>query len=184
MLESGSLRTGCETNRRRFARDGRLFPSLRYSRSLLRFGNGNPSAKDFDSLAEWFADATKKTILVRLPWGKLLVTDPSSRQVFFGFNASALARSTTSPGIGLAFFNLAPNTTNDLSSMKLLSSFPRAENGEIHNPANLAWQPWNAVSPEMYLKKSYYALQKEFNEQARNHHMAAAGAAVSTIRPY
>jgi hypothetical protein len=171
-----------ETNRRRFGRDGKVFPSFRYSRSLLRFGNGNPSARNFDSLGEWFADPSKGTVLVRLPWGKLLVTDPSSRQVFSGFDTSAHALSTASPGIGLAFFTLSQSRTNDLSSMKLLASLPRAENGEIRNPAILQWKPWNAVSPEMYLKKSYYALQKEFNEQAGNHDMAAGSPADSAMR--
>jgi len=173
-----------ETNRRRFARDGRVFPSLRYSRSLLRFGNGDPSAKNFDSLGEWFADAAKGTVLVRLPWGKLLVTDPSSRQVFSGFDAFARARSTASPGIGLALFTLGQSKTNELSSMQLLASVPTADNGEIRNPAILDWKPWNAVSPEMYLKKSYYALQKEFNEQAGNYDMAAGSTADSAMHPH
>jgi hypothetical protein len=173
-----------ETNRQRFARDGRVFASRRYSRSQLRFGNGNPTANNYDSLAEWFADPAKGTIIVRVPWGKLLVTDPSSRQVFSGLDAFCQVRRTTSPGIGLTLFTLGQNPTNDLKSMKLLASLPKAEDGKIQNSAILTWQPWNAVSPEMYWKKSYYALQKEFNEQAGNHDFAAGVAANPAVHSH
>jgi tetratricopeptide (TPR) repeat protein len=172
------------TNRQRFARDGTFFPSIRYSRSRLRFGNGNPASRDYDSLGEWFADTAKHTIIVRLPWGKLLVTDPSSRQVFSGFDANAQLRSTLSPSIGLAFFVLSQNKKSDVSSMKLLTSYPAAEDRVIRTLATLAWRTWDTVSPEMYLKMSYYALQKEFNEQAGNYDLAAGSFTATPLRPH
>jgi hypothetical protein len=166
-----------ETNRQRFGRDGKVFPPRRYSRSALVFGNGDPAAKDYNSLAEWFADPANGTILVRIPWGKLLVTDPSSRQVFAGLDGSAALRTAASPGIAVTLFRLAQNPTNDLTSMQLLASFPKAQEGKIVNPAILSWKPWNKVNPETYLKKSYYALQKEFRIQAGNGVVAAGHAA-------
>ena len=87
-----------ETNRRRFGRDGTVYPAQRYSRSLLRYGN--------DSLAEWFVDPTGKAILVRLAWGKLLVTSPSDHQVFAGIDHSLKVRTAYSPGVQLSAFEL------------------------------------------------------------------------------
>src|SRR5204862_126809 len=63
-----------ETNRRRFGRDGTMFPGQRYSRSQMRFTNMND--READSLAEWYTDPKSQAIVVRIPWGKILVTDP------------------------------------------------------------------------------------------------------------
>jgi tetratricopeptide (TPR) repeat protein len=167
------------TNRRRYARNGTMFPSLDHNRSPLRFGDGNPASDNFDSLGEWFINQAERTITVRIAWGKLLVTDPSSRQVFCGFDENAHARSTDSPGIGLAWFVLNKNKSNDLASMKLLAGYPEAKESEIRSLAILKWKEWNSVSPEMYFKKSYYALQREFNEQAKNYEMAAGSLALA-----
>jgi hypothetical protein len=68
-------------NRERFGRDGTRFPARTYSRSPLRHGTTDPASPDFDSLADWFAAADGSAIEVRIPWGLLNVTDPSSRRV-------------------------------------------------------------------------------------------------------
>lgn len=66
-------------NRRTFARDGTVFDAQREERNLLRHARQQET-----TLADWFADAATGTIEVRLPWGMLHVTDPSSRQVLSG----------------------------------------------------------------------------------------------------
>jgi hypothetical protein len=171
-----------ETNRQRFGRDGKVFAPQRYSRSALLFGNGDPAAKEYNSAAEWFADPAKGTILVRLAWGKLLITDPSTGQAFAGLDGNAKVRTAASPGIALKLFRLAQNATNDLKSMQLLAEYPKAQNGGILTPAVLPWKPWNSVSPHPYLKKSYYALQKEFRTQTGSGFVAAGNAVNSSGR--
>lgn len=64
------------TNRWRIARDGRTFPAKGVNLGRLRFGRADSS-----SLADWYADRVAGLVEVRLAWGLLNVTDPSSRRV-------------------------------------------------------------------------------------------------------
>ncbi len=152
-----------ETNRRRFARDGSEFPPIRYNRSTMRYGNGNPAAPDYDSLAEWYLDAKKGIIYIRLAWGKLLITDPSSRQAFFGFNDKVQLQTVSSIGVDLAVFTLHPPKPGvDLGSLTVSGVYPSATNGDVQLPFRYQWKTWESVKPEPYFKKSFYALQQEF----------------------
>lgn len=65
-------------NRRRFGRDGTVFPAQRQERGALRHARQQET-----SLADWFASPTG-IVEVRIPWGLLNVTDPSSRSVLWG----------------------------------------------------------------------------------------------------
>lgn len=93
------------TNRWRIARDGRTFPARGVNRGRLRYGRAEDS-----SLADWYVDRHARLIEVRLAWGLLNVTDPSSRHVLrrigphetfetavtdgFRFGVAAVARGT------------------------------------------------------------------------------------------
>jgi hypothetical protein len=144
-----------ETNRRRIGRDGTVYPAQRYSRSLLRYGN--------DSLAEWFVAPTGKAIVVRLAWGKLLVTSPSDHQVFAGVDHSLKVRTAYSPGIELSAFELqADGAQDDPATMNLVASAPALVGRSTLPPAIFNWDRWDSVAPEPYFKKAYYAIQKMF----------------------
>ncbi|MGH9601404.1 MAG: tetratricopeptide repeat protein [Terriglobales bacterium] len=166
-----------ETNRQRYGRDGTVYRGQRYSRSILRYGGANPAAPDFDSLAEWNADVNQRSITVRIPWGKLLVTDPSSYQVFSGIEESLRVKTAPSPGLDLTVFTLRPRGASaDLSQMTVAASLPAAVNGKIDHPQRFVLRKWEKVTPEPYLKKAYYAIQKEFLEQSRKPAVAGAAA--------
>src|SRR5256714_126358 len=64
------------TNRWRIARDGRTFPARGVNRGRLRYGRAEAS-----SLADWYVDRDAGLVEVRLAWGLLHVTHPSSRPV-------------------------------------------------------------------------------------------------------
>jgi hypothetical protein len=151
-----------ETNRRRFGRDGSQFPPQRYSRSVLRFGHGDPSAPDFDSLAQWYTDAKAKTILVRIPLGTLLFTDPSSWKAYYGFDARGGVRTVTSVGVDVSAFELDLAAGAALANSHVVAAYPAAPDGMVAHPFRLTWRPWESVTPEMFPKKAYYALQNEF----------------------
>lgn len=70
-------------NRRTIGRDGTVYPAQRLERNLLRHARQQET-----TLADWYADAGTRTIELRLPWGMLHVTDPSSRQVLSGVNGT------------------------------------------------------------------------------------------------
>ena len=150
-----------ETNRRRYGRDGTAYPGTRYSRSVLRYGNGNPQDPAFDSLAEWYADAATRSIYVRIPWGKLLVTDPSGRSAWFGFDGGLNVRTAATSGVELSVYALKPTAAPDnLSAMEVAMSLPVGA-----APQALTWKGWDTVKPESYFKKSYFAMQKQFLEE-------------------
>lgn len=69
------------TNRKRVGRDGTLYPEISVSRSPLRLGTTDPEVQGYDDLSDWSYDADGGIFEVRLPWGLLNVTDPSSHQV-------------------------------------------------------------------------------------------------------
>jgi hypothetical protein len=64
------------TNRARFGRDGTFYPAQGVDRGLLRYGSEENS-----TLSDWWYDEASGTIEVRIPWGMLNVTDPSTRTV-------------------------------------------------------------------------------------------------------
>ena len=151
-----------ETNRRRYGRDGTAYPGTRYSRSVLRYGDGDPQASDYDSLAEWYVDAKTRSILVRIPWGKLLMTDPSGRSVWFGFDGGLNVRTAASSGIELSVYALKPTAGPDnLGSMEVAMALP----GSAGSVQALTWKGWDTVKPEPYFKRSYFAMQKQFLEE-------------------
>ncbi len=166
MVPTGSFEEEIvETNRKRYGRDGTAYPGQRYSRSILRYGNGDPNAPDYDSLGEWYADTKAKAILVRIPLGKLFITDPSSRQVFLGLNDKAQVGVATTPGITLSVFALKPGAHPDaLSEMQVEASRPAALRGRVDDPQRLLWRTWLDVKPDPYFKKAYYELQKDYLE--------------------
>ena len=69
------------TNRDRYGRDGAFYPAQGYSRSVLRHGVTTQSSPAYNSLSDWFLSKDGKTLELRLPWGLLNVTDPSSHRV-------------------------------------------------------------------------------------------------------
>jgi len=153
-----------ETNRRRFGRDGTLYPAQRYSRSVLRYA---VTADDrADSLPEWYSDQKSKTIVVRIPWGKLMVTDPSSKRAFFGFSPGIQVRTIATPGIDVSVFELN-DPSGRMSAAEVTASYPAARNGQIADPARITWKTWEKVTPNPYLKKAYVALQKQNLELTR-----------------
>ncbi|HVX87845.1 MAG TPA: tetratricopeptide repeat protein, partial [Gemmatimonadales bacterium] len=64
------------TNRARFGRDGTFYPAQGVDRGVLRYGTETAS-----SLSDWWYDEATGTIELRIPWGLLNVTDPSTRTV-------------------------------------------------------------------------------------------------------
>ncbi len=131
------------------------------SPSALGYGSGDPVSKDYDSTAEWYADVKHSAILVRIPWGKLLVTDPSSLHSFYSYNEGAGIGTSVSSGVSVSVFALDTKGSTDLSQMKVAGSAPEASGS--HAPAaTFAWGLWNDVTAQPYYKRSYYEMQKEY----------------------
>ncbi len=168
-----------ETNRRRFGRDGTSFAGQRYSRSLLRAAN-DPKDRLPGSLAEWYSDPKSRVIVIRIPWGKLQITDPSSRQAFMGFTDLPEVITAPTPGIDVSVLQLASaDPSKGLQGAKVVATLPAGSGGKLASSARLQWQNWEKVKPTPYFKQVYFALQKVFLEQTHaetgNPSPAAAG---------
>lgn len=173
-----------ETNRRRFARDGTMFAGQRYSRSILRHAT-DPKDRAPESLAEWFYDAKAKTIVVRLAWGKLGVTDPSSRRVFSGFTDAVQLRSVPTPAFEVSVLELR-SRANSLYGAQVAGTLPAAAGNKLAAPATFSWDTWEKVKAEPYRKQMFTALQKVFREQTHAPTGAAplrAGVSPRATRP-
>src|SRR5207249_5032287 len=70
-----------QTNRRRVGRDGTVYPPQQSNRSRLVHASMDPRDPDRSTLADWRAGVGANLIEIRLAWGLLNVTDPSSRCV-------------------------------------------------------------------------------------------------------
>ena len=81
------------SNRRRIGRDGTIYPESGTNWGALRFARSDSS-----TLADWYADAGTGIIEVRIPWGLLNVTDPSSRAVLFGQDRAGMPDSRVTDG--------------------------------------------------------------------------------------
>lgn len=58
---------------------GAWYPAVTYETGKLRYGNANPAAADFDSLADFMF--TENGVEIRIPWQMLNFGDPAERQI-------------------------------------------------------------------------------------------------------
>jgi tetratricopeptide (TPR) repeat protein len=159
-----------EPNRRRFGRDGKYFPPQRYDRGILRYGTLDPKSPDYDSLAEWHANVHTNTIDLRIPWGLLGVTDPSSFKVVAEVEQDGTVTTAQTPGFLMVAFSYRP--------MESARMRPIMEQGHMiadalpgmTGPAtmlsaafkNYLWQGWDTPDYTLRLKLGYAILQKTF----------------------
>jgi tetratricopeptide (TPR) repeat protein len=127
------------------------------NRSQMLYGQGNPAAPDYDSQAQWYADIKHSAILIRIPWGKLLITDPSSMQAFVSYDRTAGVRSLGMGGLQVSAYVLRPKETGELKDMAMVVALPA--NGP---PEQFSWPKWISVKVEPFRKKAFFALAQEF----------------------
>lgn len=70
------------TNERRISKDGtHFYPARVFSMSPLRHGSLDPRHAQYDSLADFYVSGAM--IELRIPWGLMMVTDPSSKTIYW-----------------------------------------------------------------------------------------------------
>jgi hypothetical protein len=147
------------TNRARFGRDGMFFPAQGYDRGQLSFGT--ESAR---SLADWYADSASGLIEIRLPWGLLNVTDPSSRTVLFDEPGQAGGEFGTAVTDGFRFAALLYRKGGSAAPVATL---PQAEGREWRSSAfrTWAWPTWEQPVSHSRLKPVYDSLKATWRDQ-------------------
>jgi len=141
------------TNRARFGRDGTFFPAQGYDRGRLMFGTAAES-----SLADWYVDSAAGLVEIRLPWGLLNVTDPSSRTVLFdrGDQTGGEFGTTVTDGVRMGAFVYRKGTPR-----KPLAALPSVQGGRWRAPdfTTWTWAPWEEPISHSRLKPVYDSLQ-------------------------
>lgn len=147
------------TNRARFGRDGTFFPAQGYDRGVLRFGREEES-----SLADWYADTAAGLIEIRLPWGLLNVTDPSSKTVLFDRDGQLTGEFGTAVTDGIRIGALVQGKDDP---SRLLSALPTPRNGtwQADDFALWQWTGWEEPSSHSRLKPVYDSLQSTWRNR-------------------
>ncbi|MGH7730796.1 MAG: hypothetical protein ACRENJ_06030, partial [Candidatus Eiseniibacteriota bacterium] len=110
------------TNRERVSRTGVVYPGQDHDSGRLALGReargaGAPprdSVRSYDPGAEWWIDRARGVIEVAIPWGLILVGDPSSRAVIDDLPDTDGIEAATTGGIGLlAWVTSAPGFRAD-----------------------------------------------------------------------
>jgi hypothetical protein len=128
------------TNRFRVTRTGRQIPAAGVDRGRLRYGRAAQS-----TLADWFTDGPAGLVEVRLAWGLLNVTDPSSRTVLTAVRKADVIETDTTAGFRFVVVRLA--RPDD----RILAFLP--------GTATYTWQRWEEPSWHERLKPAYYAMR-------------------------
>jgi len=154
-----------KTNMRRLSKDGtRFFPARHATMSTLRFGSLDRGRPDYNSRADFFVQGT--TIELRLPWGLINFSDPSSKQVIW---LEGEERSRTTAGIRLLALSYKPAP----------GGITAVRTGREHNAADVlpvdgkhalyTWEGWTAPLYHFALKESYHSYRKALAEIPGEH---------------
>jgi len=144
-----------ESNRMRIGRDGTRHPAQRQEIGHLRRGTQDRADPAFDSRAEW--QDGPGFLEVRIPWGLLQVTDPSSRRVVRD------APGQTSGAVGTAvtegFRVLLATWGPGAAGARPRRTLPAARSGRIGLPPLFAWSTWEEPTFHGFRKLAYGLVQ-------------------------
>jgi tetratricopeptide (TPR) repeat protein len=126
------------SNRWRIARDGRTFPANGWDRGRLRFGTEASS-----TLADWYVDRAAGLVEVRIPWGLLNVTDPSSHRILRRISAGANFQTDSTDGFRFG----------------VVAVDSAGERDRLAPGATYWWSGWDVPVSHEQLKPAYYAIR-------------------------
>lgn len=147
------------TNRRRISKDGkRFYPARVATMSRLRFGSLAANDAAYNSLADFFF--RENAIELRIPWGLLNFTDPSSKSVLRkgregmvektdGVRLVAVSYKPAGDSLSAAITGRGPNHTDCLP-----------EDFRKVSVRKYSWQGWETPVYHTYLKESYHSYRR------------------------
>ena len=144
------------TNRARFARDGRFIPASGYNRGRLRYGTVTQS-----SLSDWWWDAAAGMLQLRLPWGLINVSDPSTRTLLYERRVGDTIGTATSDGMRFGVLLLGrPNRAT--AAAPLLGALPVVTGGRWRRAQfpDWTWPTWTEPRYFARLKPVYDSLRE------------------------
>lgn len=139
-------------NEARVTRDGRTIPAVWFDASVLRYGKFTTSDH------QWYVSGNK--IYLRLPWGQLHFTDPSShqvlndRRVFSSVPGRDVLKTAMSDGI------VVTAVLTDASGSRALDVFPGVK--KVGWAQTYIWLEWKEPRYAERLKNSYAIIRDGF----------------------
>jgi hypothetical protein len=128
------------TNRWRIARSGRTFPARGVNRGRLRYGRAAEA-----SLADWYVDRAAGLVEVRIAWGLLNVTDPSSRHVMVRYRRNGTFETDVTDGFRFDVVALDRSHGGVLARLRPALTY--------------AWPTWEVPTWHERLKPAYAAMR-------------------------
>ena len=128
------------TNRWRIGRDARTYAARGVNRGRLRYGRAAES-----TLSDWYVDPASGLVEVRIAWGLLNVTDPSSRRVMVRYRGNGVFETARTDGFRFAVAVL------DRSSGAVVA--------RIAPERTFTWPTWEVPAWHERLKPAYFAMR-------------------------
>ncbi|RFU67530.1 hypothetical protein D0469_14890 [Peribacillus saganii] len=131
-------------------------PFQGYETGVLKFGNGNPHSKDYDSLTDISISNDKQIVEMRIPWAMLNLKDPSLKEAMGDLWKSGLESKITIKGITIAAVVMDEGN--------LSSSLPQYKRDPF-SLGPLKSYDWNAWEEARYferLKDSYFIMKDAY----------------------
>jgi hypothetical protein len=143
------------TNRARFGRDGKFFPAQGYNRGRLRYGTTVQS-----SLSDWYWDQAGGMLQLRLPWGLINVSDPSSATILYEERDTDEIGSLKSDGIRVGAIVARKHSGGTPSA--LFGSLPQVDRSGRWSPSQFRtwqWPTWTEPRYHARMKPVYDSLK-------------------------
>ena len=148
----GSFTELITIHRRRFSREGEVFPEKIYNASPLREGRLID-----DSLSDFYYSKEGNYIEISIPWGLLNFSDPSQRQIVYSNEERK-----TIEGVKFLALSYKPRSREDSTAadlkdrMNITDMIP----GNLSDIHFYSWDRWEMPQYTVHPKKSYYAMRE------------------------
>lgn len=145
----------------------RTVPFRAFETGQLRYGVGNPTASDYDSMTDVHVDAAANTIELRVPWLLLNFRDPSTRRIAADIWTEGLDAAEQTPGVGVSAVTFRP--TDDGTAEKRsgdgnhTDALPHTGNGRPAITDRYTWDSWQDPAYTERVKQSYDAVASVFD---------------------
>ncbi len=157
-------------NRERITAEGEIIPAQYANESKLFYGNFRSSSDDYSSLSHWYICHSSQSLIVRLPWMLLNVSDPSSHLIIFDDSdyleppgRDVIDTKTTE---GFTFYVATYYGLYDFQSPLSLDSLidfqPRNDTNFKASISPYLWEGWEEPTYQLRHKESYYIIADYF----------------------
>jgi hypothetical protein len=139
------------TNRTRYARDGTMFPARGYNPGRLRFGTEAAT-----TLADWYYDHGARLLELRLPWGLINVSDPSSATVLYDPTGEGDIGTAKTDGVRIGVTQVDPDSGEPRATLP-----PLRGDGKWHarDFPTWRWDTWEGPRYHQRLKPVYDSMR-------------------------